>query len=41
MRLLIGNRPLLAVKLEAVAGESNGVDVVAIVARLDKVGLDR
>ena len=35
MRRLIGKRPLLAVQSEAVAGDCNGVDVVAIVVLLD------
>ena len=41
MRLLLDKRPLLAVRPEAVAGDSNGVNVVAIVVRLDAVRLDR
>ena len=40
MRLLLGKRPVLAVRPEAVAGDCNGVDVVAIVVWLDEVGLD-
>ena len=40
MQLLIGKRPLLVVQLEAVAGDRNGVDVVAIVVWLDVIGLD-
>ena len=35
MRILRGEGSLLAVRLEAVAGESNGVYVVTIVVRLD------
>ena len=40
MRLLLGKRPLLAVRLYAVAGDSNGVDVVSIVVWIDEFGLD-
>ena len=35
MQLLRGKGSLLAVRPEAVAGDSNGVDVVTIVVRLD------
>ena len=35
MRLLHGKGVLLAVRLEAVAGNSNGVNVVTIVVRID------
>ena len=35
MRLVRGKGSLLAVQPEAVAGDSNGVDVVAILVRLD------
>ena len=40
MGLLFGKRPLLAVQPEAVAWDSNGVDVAAIVVRIDAVGMD-
>ena len=39
MRLLIGQWPLLTVRPEAVAGDSNGVYVVAIVVRINEVGM--
>ena len=39
MRILLDKKPLLAVRPEAVAGESNGVNVVAFVVRLDEFGL--
>ena len=41
MRLLRGKGLLLAVRPEAVAGDSNGVDVVTIVVRLDDMKMDR
>ena len=41
MRLLRGKRLFLAVRPEAVAGESNGIDVVTIVVRLDDMNMDR
>ena len=41
MRLLRGKNVVLAVRPEAVAGESSGVDVVTIVVRLDDMKLDR
>ena len=40
MRLLLSKRLLLAVRPEAVSGDSNGVNVFAIVVRLNEVGLD-
>ena len=40
MRLLHGKGLLLAVQPEAVAWDSNGVDVAAIVVRIDAVGMD-
>ena len=40
MLFLLGKRPLLGVRPEAVAGYRNGVNVVAIVVRIDEVGLD-
>ena len=40
MRLLLGKMLLLAVRPEAVAGDRNGVNVVAIVVWIDEVGLD-
>ena len=41
MRLLRGKKLVLAVRPEAVAGESTGVDVVTIVVRLDDMKMDR
>ena len=41
MRLLIGKRLLQGVQSEAVAGDINGVGVVAIVVWLNEVGMDR
>ena len=40
MRLLRGKGSLLTVRPEAVAGDSNGVDVVAIVVRLYGIKMD-
>ena len=40
MRPLISKRPFMAVQKEEVAVDTKGVDVVAIVVRLDEVGLD-
>ena len=40
MRFLLGKRLFLEVRLQLVAGGSNGVNVVAIVVRLDEVGQD-
>ena len=41
MRLLCGKGLLLAVQPETVAGDSNGVDAVTIVVRLDDMNMDR
>ena len=41
MRLLRGKGLLLAVRPEAVAGDSSGVDFVTIVFRLDDMHMDR
>ena len=41
LHLLLVKRPLLEVQPEAIEGDSNGLDVVAIVVCLDAVGLDR
>ena len=41
MRLLSSKRSLLSVQLDAVAGDSNGVDVVTIVVRIDDMRVDR
>ena len=41
VRLLRGKGLLLAVRPEAVAGDSDGVDVVIIVFRLDDMKMDR
>ena len=41
MRLLRGKGLLLAVRPEAVAGDSNGVDVVTIVVRINDMKMDR
>ena len=41
MRLLHGKGLLLAVRPEAVAGYSNGVDVVTIVVRINDMKMDR
>ena len=41
MRLLRGKGLLLAVRSEAVAGDSSGVDFVTIVFRLDDMHMDR
>ena len=40
MRILLGKRPFLTVRPEAVAGDSNVVNVFDIVVWLDEVGLD-
>ena len=40
MQILIGKSPFLTVQPEAVVGDSNGVDVFAIVIRIDEVGMD-
>ena len=40
MRLLHGKGSLLAVRPDAVAGDSNGVDVVTISVRLDEMKMD-
>ena len=41
MLLLRGKGLLLAVRPEAIAWDSNGVDVVAILVRLDDMNMDR
>ena len=41
MRLLRGNGLLLAVRLEAVAGDSSGVDFFTLVVRLDDMQMHR
>ena len=41
MQILLSKSLVLTVQLEAIAGDSNGVDVVAILVRLNEVGLDR
>ena len=40
MRLLRGKGSFLAVRPEAVAGDSNGVDVVTILVRIDDMKMD-
>ena len=40
MRLLRGKGSLLAVRPEAVAGDSNGVDVVTYIVRIDDMKMD-
>ena len=41
MQILRGKGLLLAVRPEAVAGDSNGVDVVTIVVTIDDMKIDR
>ena len=40
MGLLFGKRPLLVVQPETVAGDRNGIAIIAIVVRLDEIGMD-
>ena len=40
MQILLGKRPLLVVQPETVAGDRNGIAIIAIVVRLDEIGMD-
>ena len=40
MQILLGKRLLLVVQPETVAGDRNGIAIIAIVVRLDEIGMD-